>query len=172
MKQGQFKTWAAAGAVLLTIGLASGGAAAPGPPRPAAPAITAPTLVEVGLARDGLVTYVARGYAPASVSMAFLGGEATGNFSFRVGGQCVESSEVSVVPTGISADTTAWSYALSGASVALVEDAPQGSCRYTARVTYTLSLTGAVTISQVEYTVYLRGRPATGSTGGGLAVIP
>jgi hypothetical protein len=79
---------------------------------------------------------------------------------------------VSVVPTGISADTTAWAYALNGASIALVEDAPQGSCRYTARVTYTLALTGAVTVSQVEYTVYLRSRPGSGAAGGGLAVIP
>jgi hypothetical protein len=148
------------------------GAGAASPPRPPAPAPITPTLIEIGQGRDGLVTYVARGYAPASAGVASIGGTASGDFSFRVGGSCVESSDVSLVPAGVSANTTAWSYALNGASVALVEDAPQGSCKYTARVTYTLSVTGAVTINQMEYTVYLKGRPAAGAASGGLAVIP
>jgi hypothetical protein len=159
-----------AAATALVLAVSSPGLAA-GPARPAANA-TVPTVMEIGQGRDGLVAYVARGYAPASATVASLGGIANGDFSFRIGGSCVESSHVSLVPTGISANTTAWSYALNGASVALVEDAPPGSCRYTARVSYALSVTGAVMINQVEYTVYLKGRPVPAGATGGLAVIP
>jgi hypothetical protein len=84
---------------------------------------------------------------------------------------CLDGSEAGLVPTGVAGNTTAWSYYLSAVSVTLTEDAPRGSCKYTVRVSYALSLTGAVTISQMEYSVYLRGRAAAGA-GGSLAVIP
>ena len=76
------------------------------------------------------------------------------------------------MPTGISGNTTAWSYNLTAVGVALAEDAPKGSCNYTVRLTFTLSLTGALSINQMEFTVYLRGHgPAAGSAGGGLTAI-
>ena len=140
-------------------------------PRPAGGAI-GPTLLEIGQTQDGLVTTIAHGYAPASATISSLAGEASGDFSFRVGGYCLASAEVSLVPTGVSGNTTVWSYQLSGVTVALVEDAPSGSCKYTARVTYALSVTGAVTINQMEYTVYFRGRVAPGGAGRGLTLIP
>jgi hypothetical protein len=159
--------WAA---LLVASFLTPAVAAAPAPPPPAGVAVR-PALIEIGQARDGAVTYVARGSAAANVGMSALGGEATGNFTFRVGGHCLEGAAVSVIPTGVAADTTAWSFHLESAMIALVEDAPAGSCRYTARVTYTFSVTGAITVSQVDYTVLLRGRAGEGSAAARLGVI-
>ena|SRR5437868_3947686 len=131
-----------------------------------------PAIVEIGQGRDGGLTYIAHGYAPATLTMSSLAGLVTGDFSFRVGGYCLDAAEASIVPTGISGNTTAWSYNLTAVGVALAEDAPKGSCNYTVRLTFTLSLTGAVSINQMEFTVYLRGPgPAAGSAGGGLTAI-
>lgn len=134
-------------------------------------AVIGPTLAEIGQNCDGSLTYIAHGYAAASASATSLGGLATGDFSFRVGGYCLDSAQVALIPAGISGNTTVWSYYLNAASVALVADAAPASCTYTVRVSYGLSLTGAVTISQMEYTVYLRGHAAPDAAGGGLTVV-
>jgi hypothetical protein len=130
-----------------------------------------PTIVELGQSRDGGATYVAHGYAPAAAAIVSLAGLVSGEFSFRVGGYCLDGSDASLVPTGVSGNTTAWAYNLTTVSVSLVEDAPKGSCNYTVRLTYTLSLTGAVSINQMAYTVYLRGHGAPAASAGGLTAI-
>jgi hypothetical protein len=131
-----------------------------------------PVIVEVGQGRDGGLTYVAHGYAGAAVTIPSLAGLVGGDVSFRVGGYCLDSAQASLVPTGVSGNTTAWSYNLTAVAATLVEDAPKGSCNYTVRLSYTLSLTGAVSINQMEYTVYLRGHgpPAAPATGGLTAI--
>src|ERR1051325_11017970 len=136
------------------------------------PGGTAPSIIEIGQARDGTLTYLAHGYAAAAVTIRSLADQVGGDFSFRVGGYCLDTAEAGLVPTGISGNTTAWSYNFTAIAVALVEDAPKGSCNYTVRLSYTLSLTGAVSINQMEYTVYLRGHAAPGGgSGGGLTAI-
>jgi hypothetical protein len=156
---------------MAALALALHGVAQAGPARSNGLAI-APTLLEIGRGQDGVITTVAHGYAAANASAAALAATAGGDLAFRVGGLCLEGSEAGLVPTGVGGNTTAWSYSVSAVSVTLSEDAPKGSCKYSVRVSYAISLTGAVTISQMEYTVYLRGRAAAGAVGGGLAIIP
>jgi hypothetical protein len=138
---------------------------------PTAPTVGRTSLVEVGKNRDGGTVYIARGYASTNAGVVSLGGAAGGDFSFRVGGYCLAASEASVVPTGISASTTAWSYNVTQIKVDLVKDPASQACNYTVRVSFALSITGALTISQVEYTVYLWGSGGVADPGV-LKVIP
>jgi hypothetical protein len=157
--------------LFLALGMAAAQAQSPAQTPSRATPFVVPVLMEIGQGRDGGVAYIAQGYAPANATVTSLGGAANGDLSFRVGGYCLDSPVVTLAPTGVSGSTTAWSYALSSVSAALVEDAPKGSCKYTVRVSYEISLTGAVTISQMEYTVYLRGHGAP-AAGGGLSTMP
>jgi hypothetical protein len=160
--------------MVLGFGALASIGAAPALAQYAGPASAAiePRLMEIGQGADGTVIYLAHGYAAASASIPSLGGMAGGDFSFKVGGLCLNRSQAVLVPTGVSGSTTAWSYHLTGVKVDLTEEAPSGSCNYTVHVTYQLSITGAVTISQMEYTVYLAGHgTATEPAGGGLSVI-
>src|SRR5436853_436479 len=64
---------------------------------------------------------------------------------------------------------TAQSFGPAGAIGPAIVEIGQGR---DGRLTFTLSLTGAVSINQMEFTVYLRGHgPAAGSAGGGLTAI-
>ena len=131
---------------------------------------TGPAVIELGQSHEGGLTYLVHGYVAAGGALNSLAGLVGGDFSFRVGGYCVDTPEASLVPTGVSGNTTAWSYNLTAITVSLVEDAPKGSCNYTVKVSYTLSLTGAVSINQMEYAVYLRGRTAPPATAGLTAI--
>jgi len=148
-----------------------GGPAAPGTAPLRGPPVTPvqpPAIAEIGQSADGAVTYLATGYAPSSAGAASLGGTAYGEFNIRFGGFCLDSALATLTPSGVSANSTAWSYDVTAVSVALVEDAPKGSCKYTVRVNYAVSLTGAVTLNQVQYTLFLKGHAVTA----GLAASP
>jgi hypothetical protein len=159
--------------LIVTAYLALASAAAP-PPSPGRVigAVVPLSIAEIGQRSDGGRTYLAHGYAQAGIGTASLGGMASGDISFRLGGYCLDGSEVSLTPTGVSGNTIAWSYYVTGINVALVEDAPKGTCNYTVRVSYSLSITGAVTITQMEYSLYLRGHAKPGAPDSALLVIP
>ncbi len=131
-----------------------------------------PSLVEIGRSVDGVVTYVAHGYAAANATSVGLAATANGDLRFRAGGLCLDTAEGGITPAGVTGNTTAWSYYVNAVGVTLAEDEPKGGCKYTVRVTYALSLTGAVTINQMEYTVFLKGRTAAGAPAGPLTIIP
>lgn len=161
-------------AVALPVSAIAQGPTSRGAPPVIGPSGTAiaPTVLEIARSADGIITYVAHGYAPANATAAALAANATGDAVFRVGGMCVEDGEGGVVPSGVAGNTSIWSYTMTAVGITIVEDNPKGSCKYTVRVSYAVSLTGAVTVNQMEYTVFLRARPAAGAAPGKLTAIP
>src|SRR4051812_9404148 len=108
----------ASAALAGSVGPATSASPSPAAPPRATTALFAPTVTEIGQSRDGSVTYLAHGYASASAGSASLGGMASGDISFRVGGFCLDSAQVGMEPTGVSGNTTSWSYYLAAVNAA------------------------------------------------------
>jgi hypothetical protein len=175
-------------ALLTTCSLCLHGAVAAEVNKPAQPAASiGAKLIEVGRSAEGEATYLAQGYAEATLKAADTtkadtsppgagrgAGTATvettgsianavGEFSLRLRDLCLTAADAQVIPLAAKADAAPRgdaanaAFFVTGVNVDLVSQQAE-TCTFSVKVTYGIRLPADHRLDQVAYTVFLKGK--------------
>jgi len=126
------------------------------------------TLFQAGELRDGTSTYIALGYATVQSEgvdrrdpSKTPGATMMGDFSLRIGNFCASEVTAQVVPVGLYASNASEkaenSIFITGVKVT-TDDAGKDKCNSPIHVSYSAKLPDDAKLTQIAYTVFLKGK--------------